>query len=134
MFVGRDEAEIIWGTSTAAEIRELIDKPRYLIVKDADIQASEYEGVKLTECPPPRVQVVDSVGAGDAFAAGWLSGFLREESSEHRLRLGHYLASQALQNVSDLFNMPSLDSIESIIAKDPSDWTVADIAPADTTS
>src|SRR5690606_764675 len=35
VFVGRDEAEALWGTATAAEIRELLRDVPTLVVKDA---------------------------------------------------------------------------------------------------
>jgi len=44
---------------------------------------------------------VEPVGAGDAFAAGFLSALLREEPAAARLSLGHILAARALASTSD---------------------------------
>ncbi|MEK8170078.1 PfkB family carbohydrate kinase [Streptomyces sp. M19] len=38
---------------------------------------------------------MDAVGAGDAFAAGWLSGLLDGRDETTRLRMGHYVASRS---------------------------------------
>ncbi|MEK8105664.1 PfkB family carbohydrate kinase [Micromonospora sp. M12] len=52
-----------------------------------------------------RVTVVEPVGAGDAFAAGYLAGLLRGLDAVRRLRLGHLMAAQALTSSGD--NAPS---------------------------
>lgn len=103
VFVGRDEAESVWGASTAGEIRRLIDRPRHLVVKDGAESATEFDGDNVTVCPAPTVDVLEPVGAGDAFAAGWLTGFVRGEPAMRRLRFGHFMASQALQHHGDIF-------------------------------
>ncbi|WP_430592028.1 sugar kinase [Humidisolicoccus flavus] len=101
VFVGRDEAESLWGTATAAEIRALLPDVAHLIVKDADIAAHEFSGDTSTEVPANSITVVDPVGAGDAFAAGWLASHLAGLSAEQRLHHGHRLASLVLQSVTD---------------------------------
>lgn len=103
VFVGRDEAENVWGTSTAEEVRRLIDRPHHLVVKDGAEKATEFDGDSVVECPAPSVDVLEPVGAGDAFAAGWLAGYMRGLPAEKRLRLGHFMASQALQHHGDIF-------------------------------
>ncbi|MER8044858.1 sugar kinase [Streptomyces sp. NPDC094032] len=52
--------------------------------------------------PAPRVDVVAPVGAGDAFAAGFLSGTLRGLGAVGRLRHGHLMAAAALTVPGDL--------------------------------
>lgn len=100
VFVGRDEAETLWGASTAHDIRELIGGPR-LIVKDGAVGATEFENAAQMFVAAPPVKVVEPVGAGDAFAAGYLSGLLRGSSSAERLRLGHAVAARALSSMGD---------------------------------
>ncbi|MFE7410059.1 sugar kinase [Streptomyces laurentii] len=50
----------------------------------------------------PRVDVVAPVGAGDAFAAGFLSGTLRGLDPKTRVRLGHLTAAAALTVPGDV--------------------------------
>jgi 2-dehydro-3-deoxygluconokinase len=101
VFVGRDEAEVLWGTATAAAIRQLLAKPERLVVKDADIGATEFIGETETFVASPVVSVVEPVGAGDAFAAGYLSALLRGSTSRESLEHGHSLAAIALGSVLD---------------------------------
>ena len=102
LLVGRDEAEALWGTTTPEAIRELFPDVPHLVVKDADIEAAEFEGAARTAVPTPRVEVVEPVGAGDAFAAGWFDGLLRGEGAEERLIRGHASAARALSSTKDL--------------------------------
>ncbi len=102
LLVGRDEAEVLWGTATPDAIRELFPDVPHLVVKDADIEAVEFEGTVRTAVPTPRVEVVEPVGAGDAFAAGWFDGLLRGEGAEERLIRGHASAARALSSTKDL--------------------------------
>lgn len=102
VFTGRDEAELLWGTSTATDIRRFLPGPARLIVKDASIGATEFLGADETFVAAPRVSVVESVGAGDAFAAGYLSAFLSDLDSGAALSHGHSLAASALQSMLDV--------------------------------
>ena len=42
VFVGRDEAETLWGTPTADAVRALLPEPPVLVVKDAAAEAGEF--------------------------------------------------------------------------------------------
>lgn len=100
VFVGLDEAQLLWGTRTPRAVRDLIDVPR-LVVKDGAVGATEFEGGQEVFVPAPQVDVVEPVGAGDAFAAGYLSGLLRGAGSAERLGRGHAVAARALGSMGD---------------------------------
>jgi 2-dehydro-3-deoxygluconokinase len=104
VFVGRDEAEQLWGTSRPEDVRALFSDVPTLVVKDADVEAVEFgpEGTARVSTPP--VVVVEPVGAGDAFAAGWLAARHRGESAVQRLSAGHATAAAVLQSYSDQFS------------------------------
>ncbi|MEU6814439.1 sugar kinase [Streptomyces sp. NPDC046860] len=101
VFVGRDEGERLWGTSTAADIHAHLAPRGLLVVKDAAVGATEFDGDRAEFVPAPAVGVVEAVGAGDAFAAGHLSGLLRGSPPRERLALGHRLAGRALRSIED---------------------------------
>jgi 2-dehydro-3-deoxygluconokinase len=117
VFVGRDEAAALWGTTDAESVRELLDAPPYLIVKDAAIEAVSFTAAGVHRAPSTPVEVIDPVGAGDAFAAGWLSGFLDGRDELTRLRLGHYAASRVLMSPADSADLPPADEIVSLLAE-----------------
>ncbi|GAA0995921.1 sugar kinase [Nocardiopsis tropica] len=101
VFVGRDEAERLWGTPTAEDVRAVMPEVRTLVVKDAEHGATCFEGTGAVFEPSPEVEVVEAVGAGDAFAAGFLSGLIDGLSAERRLRLGHAVAGAVLRSHGD---------------------------------
>ena len=111
VFVGLDEAESLWGCLTAAEVRMLLPEPHRLVIKDGAIGATEFERTEfersghgedhVTFVPAIPTQVVEPVGAGDAFAAGYLSALLNGADSAARLRAGHERAHLVLLSPSD---------------------------------
>lgn len=101
VFVGRDEAERLWGTLEAADVRAVLPEVPTLVVKDAEHGATCFEGEETVFVPAPWVDVVEAVGAGDAFAAGYLSGLLDGLPMEARLSLGHVVAGAVLRSRGD---------------------------------
>lgn len=101
VFVGRDEAANLWGTHDVDDIRHLLpDVPR-LVVKDAAVGATSFRGRDVVTVPALPVEVVEPVGAGDAFAAGYLSAALDGADERTALRWGHLFAAGALLSVAD---------------------------------
>ena len=106
-FVGLDEAALLWGTVTADDVRALLSGPGRLVIKDGPVAATSFGPEGVTMVPSEPVDVVEPVGAGDAFAAGYLSGCLRGLPEPDRLRLGHRVAGAALRTTSDVGELPS---------------------------
>lgn len=102
VFVGLDEAETLWGCRSADEVRALVAAPGHLIVKDGDVGATEFSHAGTVFVPAIRTEVVEAVGAGDAFAAGWLAAKLDGGSAEERLQAGHRRAHLVLQSTEDV--------------------------------
>lgn len=101
VFVGLDEATRLWGVVTAGDVRALLPGVAELVVKDGAIEATAFISDGTVVEPALSVQVVDPVGAGDAFAAGYLASRRRGESAGTALRHGHALAAQVLTSHSD---------------------------------
>ncbi|MGA5410914.1 sugar kinase [Streptomyces lavendulocolor] len=72
--------------------------------------------------PAPRVEVVAPVGAGDAFAAGFLSATLRGLDLTRRLRHGHLMAAAALTVPGDLGTPPARARADRLAALDDAAW------------
>lgn len=122
VFVGLDEATQLWAVRTPGEVRALIDLPGTLLVKNGAVDAVAFHSAGVTVEPARPVEVVEAVGAGDAFAAGWLSGALRGLDHTARLRLGHLVAGAALGSVSDFAALPPVDTICAVLGIAPDAW------------
>jgi 2-dehydro-3-deoxygluconokinase len=107
VFVGRDEAETLWGTATAGEVRALLPETAELVVKDGEIGAFTYGDGAPVFVPTPRVEVVEPVGAGDAFAGGYLAARLSGARPAERLAAGHARAAVTLTTTGDFPDAPT---------------------------
>jgi 2-dehydro-3-deoxygluconokinase len=107
VFVGLDEAQALWGVAGPDDVRDLLPGPATVVVKDAANGA--YSGGAFVPAPP--VDVVEPVGAGDAFAAGYLYGMLNHLGEPERLRLGHLVAGAALRVTGDVGVLPPTDEL-----------------------
>jgi 2-dehydro-3-deoxygluconokinase len=105
VFLGRDEAESLWGVGDPATLHARLGCCGRLVVKDGDVGATEVwsDGGRLRQIfvPANAVDVVEPVGAGDAFTGGYLVGLLEGEDHEARLRRGHRFAARALGSTHD---------------------------------
>ncbi|MGV9902509.1 sugar kinase [Streptomyces sp. NPDC003388] len=79
--------------------------------------------------PAPHVDVVAPVGAGDAFAAGFLSATLRGLPVRHRLRYGHLMAAAALTTPADLATPPGRGHADRLAALDDEAWGTLRLGP-----
>lgn len=101
VFVGRDEAEVLWGTTTAEDVRALLPDVPQLVVKDGAAGATAFAGGATVFRPARAVRVVDLVGAGDAFAGGYLAALLSGAGLAERLEAGHDRAALTIQTMGD---------------------------------
>lgn len=101
VFVGLDEAHTLWGTNTPGEVRAILHAPDRLVIKDSDVGATEFSADGEVFVPALSVDVLEAVGAGDAFAAGYLAASLDGMDAEARLSAGHARAALVLQSMSD---------------------------------
>ncbi|MFI5752664.1 sugar kinase [Streptomyces sp. NPDC051644] len=123
-FVGLDEAQTLWGSglAEAADVRSLLPGPRILVVKDGGRAATAFESARVHTVPAPKVEVVEPVGAGDAFAAGFPAGLLRGEDTVRALRLGHLTAGAALRVTGDHGPLPDRGRIAELLDASTELW------------
>ncbi|MFH8728269.1 sugar kinase [Streptomyces termitum] len=145
VFVGADEAETLWGAPDARAVAALVDRPAVLVVKHGAAGATAFDrtgraggtdgaggtggtagtagaGGAVHQERPPRVDVVSTIGAGDAFAAGFLSATLRGLPLPARLRHGHLMAAAALTTPGDLATPPSRARADRLAALGADAW------------
>ncbi len=124
VFVGLDEAQHLWGADLdAGGVRELLPRPRLLVVKDGGREATALHGDgRMVTVPAPRTEVVEPVGAGDAFAAGFLAGLMRGGALTSALRLGHITAASALGVTGDHGPLPDAATVERLLGLTERAW------------
>ncbi|QFZ22362.1 sugar kinase [Saccharothrix syringae] len=125
VLVGSDEAEAVWGTGDPDGLRALLPNPTTLVVKQGARGATVVEGGVSTFQEGLRVEVVEPVGAGDAFAAGYLAAHLAGCAPARRLRAGHLQAAAALLTREDVGEPLPPEVTAPLLDADPATWAAA---------
>ncbi|MFI7413704.1 PfkB family carbohydrate kinase [Streptomyces sp. NPDC049627] len=89
---------------------------------DAGADATAFTDEGIHTVPAPRTAVVEPVGAGDAFAAGFLAGLLRGATATRALRLGHITAASALRVTGDHGPLPDPQETEALLGLSAREW------------
>ncbi|WP_436318479.1 sugar kinase [Streptomyces caniferus] len=152
VFVGDDEARDAWGLHGAREIGDALPEPALLVVKqgkggatvfqrptangrlreDAAGTATGERGDPVgttTFVPSLNVDLVAATGAGDAFAAGFLSATLRGLPVRTRIRHGHLWAAAALTVPGDLATPPGRAHADRLADLDDAAWGRLHLGP-----
>ncbi len=116
LFAGVDEAQILVGqgapSDLAARLAEL--GPSQVIVKLGEQGAlGLIDGDEYAQ-PAFPVRAVDTVGAGDAFVAGYLAELMAGEAAETRMRTGAASGAYACLRSGDWESMPSRERLQSL--------------------
>jgi 2-dehydro-3-deoxygluconokinase len=128
--LGADEATVVLGTGDPAELRALLPGPDTIVVKDDGRGATAVDRTGSTVEPALTVEVVEPVGAGDAFAAGYLAGTLRGYDQRRRLRLGHLLAAATLVVPGDHGAPPPDVVLDDLLACSAEQWAATSVTAA----
>ncbi len=108
LLVGDEEARALWGWDDDAVLDRLADAgPGEVVLKlGARGCAALVDGERLTSPGFPARQV-DPIGAGDAFAAGYLAATLEGQDPAGRLRTANAMGAFCVQNLGDYEGLPS---------------------------
>jgi 2-dehydro-3-deoxygluconokinase len=111
---GYDELQLLYGTEDFDTIIAKLRKLRAVsIVKGYGNETLIVEKDSIERVPFfPVKQVVDTVGAGDGFCAGYLSGIVRGQNQLEAVRLGSLVGSLVVQGAGDWESIPPLAMVE----------------------
>ena len=111
LLVGEDElATLLSPAGRAQDVLELgIDT---VFVKHGAVGATVVDASGETFVPARPADAVDSIGAGDAFAAGVISGLLRGLDPRECAELGAILGARAVEGTGDWETLPFAAELE----------------------
>jgi 2-dehydro-3-deoxygluconokinase len=115
---GVDEAELLTGEADPeAAARELLELgPSLVVVKLGARGALAVDLERVTPVAAAALpRVVDPVGAGDAFAAGFLAGRLRGLDLSESLALGNRCGCLAMAVPGDIEGLPRWDEVAATV-------------------
>ncbi len=117
LLAGTDEVETLWGWSDEddALARFAAAGPAEVILKrGAAGCVARLSGERL-ESAGFDVPVRDPIGAGDAFAAGYLAGSVWGEPPEQRLRIANTMGAFCIQAPGDYEGLPSRRELDDFL-------------------
>jgi 2-dehydro-3-deoxygluconokinase len=118
LLAGRDELATLMPDLAAHEAAQLLSRSGIdaVVLKDGAHGATVHQAGEVTPISPfPVDRVVDSVGAGDAFAAGVISGLLHGWSVQDGARLGAVLGARAVTVSGDWEGVGSGDGARHLL-------------------
>lgn len=116
VLLGIDEAELLLGVSTPPEIVSALRKRdvRWIGIKQGEKGAYVADQNSEISISPYPVTVVDTIGAGDAFNAGFLAGLLENKAIEICGKMGALMGALAVSSYGDFEGLPNRSSFDSI--------------------
>jgi 2-dehydro-3-deoxygluconokinase len=121
VFAGGEEAAIVTGTVDPLESALALEAlgPRQVLIKlGADGCLARIDGV-THEVPAPLVTVLDTVGAGDAFVAGYLAELITGASVAQRLATAIAAGAWAVTVSGDWEGMPDRRALDLLEQAEP---------------
>jgi 2-dehydro-3-deoxygluconokinase len=121
LFAGADEAELLVGAGPPADLAAQIADlgPTQAIVKLGEVGCvASIDGEELA-VPAEPITALDTVGAGDAFVAGYLVALLDGLSPADRLRQGTRCGAFACLGPGDWESLPRRADLDAFGSRDP---------------
>jgi 2-dehydro-3-deoxygluconokinase len=116
LLIGDEEAEALWGESGEALLHTFAQRgPSEIVLKRGAAGSTALVDGVVTEEPGFVVTAVDSIGAGDAFAAGYLAGHLWQANPQIRLRIANAMGAYAVMNTGDYEGLPTKAELMSFL-------------------
>ncbi|MBD2844667.1 sugar kinase [Paenibacillus sp. IB182496] len=112
---GWDELQLLYGTEDFDEAAARLGRLQAVsVVKGVGERTVIVEGERRSEVPfYPAERIVDTVGAGDGFCAGFLAGVLRGMSAVEAVRLASVCGSLVIQSHGDWEALPDWQTASS---------------------
>lgn len=122
VLMGADEANDVFGIDDPAALRAEFAEPHHLVVKNDAHVVTAFDGSSRVDVPALKLDVVEKIGAGDAFAGGYLAGLLQGLSPVKRVRLGHLCAASALTAHGDVAEILSSSRLDTALGLSDTEW------------
>lgn len=114
VIAGLDEARILTGHADAERAARTLESmgPRQVLITLGERGCLARIDGTMLEAPAPAVTVVDTVGAGDAFVAGYLAELMAGEPPTKRLATAVSAGALAVTSPGDWEGMPDREALE----------------------
>jgi ribokinase len=121
LILNREEAEAIAGKGSTKDVLCTLTTlgPKIVVITDGKNGAYSFDGKDYHHILAHKVKVIETTGAGDAFAASFLSGLIRKSNIHFALQLGLTNAEAVISGKGAKKNLLSYKDILKRIKKNP---------------
>tara|TARA_B110000196_G_scaffold319662_1_gene338404 strand:- start:1930 stop:2922 length:993 start_codon:yes stop_codon:yes gene_type:complete len=114
VFANQAELAILFGmdniNSSANELMKIVDRAGIKLGKKGSLVLDDGEKLHL---PPQPISAIDSTGAGDMYAAGFLASISKDYSSKRAGEIGGLLAEEIIQQSGAQFEIDKINLLRS---------------------
>ena len=115
VFANEQEAKALTGLEPEAALHFIADRCQIAVVKVGAKGAFVQRGNEIVSIPPMQADVVDTTGAGDMWAAGFLAGLVKGENLEKCGMMGAIVAKNIIEVVGAKMDEQRWDKIHEAI-------------------
>ena len=116
LFVSEEESMALWGRADERFLSKLAQMgPKEVVLKRGKSGNLAWVEGELVEQPSFSVPELDPIGAGDAFAAGYLAGWLWELDAQRRLHMASAMGALSVMTLGDYEGLPAREELESFM-------------------
>jgi len=100
LILNKEESQALVGKNVDKEVLKLLQEyARIVVVTDGANGAQAFDGEKFYSILPNRIKVVETTGAGDAFAAGVVAGLMQGQKLDKSLQIGLAESESVIQHI-----------------------------------
>lgn len=117
VLAGHDEMQLIFSTASQRDWAQIAEQYQLteLVIKQGERGAMLYREGQWIEKEAFKVKVVDTVGAGDGFDAGYIYAYLNRYDPEKRLIFANGVGALVTTVSGDNEGLPYLEEVEAFI-------------------
>lgn len=126
LVLNREEAQALLGKQARC-VEMLPELQRYAkiaVITDGPKPAHAYNGIEHYEITPPNVKVIETTGAGDAFAAGFVAGLMLTNEIAAALQWAMADSCSVIQHIGAKNKLLTRKEIQQQVRKHPAKLTI----------
>jgi sugar/nucleoside kinase (ribokinase family) len=98
--------------------------PKYVVVTNGAKPTYAYDGENMYILPPHKIKIVETTGAGDAFAASFVAGIIKTGDMEFSLQLGLANSEGIITHYGGKKNLMKMGEAIKAIKRNPGKLTI----------